>query len=65
MDKAKKVEPQPLNQIDEAGPLYDTELDEAELARVSGGTTSLLLSGAVANVIKSIGEGLSTVARKS
>lgn len=42
-------------------PLDDTELDDTELATVSGGT---MLQSAFSNVIKSIGEGLSTMARK-
>ena len=41
-------------------PLDDAELDITELATVSGGT----LQSALSNAIKSIGEGLSAMARK-
>lgn len=38
MDKANRTEPQPPNQINEAELTDDTELNEAELDAVNGGT---------------------------
>ncbi len=61
MGKGKKLEPQALTQAGEPVKVDDSELDEAELVKVSGGG---ILSSAATTTIKAIGEALTPVVRK-
>jgi hypothetical protein len=65
MEPKKKVEPKTLSQDNGPVPLQDTELDEAELANVDGGTKKTGGSNSwYLAIAKALGEAMDKQANK-